>query len=114
MIQVSVEIAKCLVATRERAGFGQRELARKAGISQATLHRIETGDRSVQGSELVALAWALGCTVSELTGNSPVRKRARFAARGSGGSDMDTMSAELLHYLELDAYLEDQGIPQPA
>lgn len=95
---------------RELAGLGQRELAEQTGIPQTTLSRIENGTRQAKANELLSLAWALGTTVAELIGQSPVRDRARFAARAEEGAGMDAMRAELLFYLELDAYLENQGI----
>jgi hypothetical protein len=63
-------------------------------------------------NEVLALAWALGCTVSELTGLSVVRDRLECVARATDDASMKTMRRELSHYLELDAYLEDQGIAQ--
>jgi hypothetical protein len=41
-----------------------------------------------------------------------VRDRALSVARATEGSGMEGIHSELLHYLELDAYLEDQGIAQ--
>jgi transcriptional regulator with XRE-family HTH domain len=110
---MTVSITEGLAPARTRAGVGQRELARRTGIAQTILSRIEAGERSVKANELASIAWALGCTVSELTRISPVRGRALCVARASEGSDMEGIRSELIHYLELDAYLEDQGIPQP-
>ena len=106
--------AQRLVAAREAARLSQRQLADETGIAQATLSRIEKGTRPVKVNELVALAWALGCTVSELAGESLVRERVECAARASDSGSMVAMQRELTHYLELDAHLEEQGIPQPA
>jgi hypothetical protein len=60
--------------------------------------------------ELIVLAEVLGCTISELTGTSSVQQRLECVARATDRSSMTTMYNELSHYLELDAYLEDQGI----
>jgi transcriptional regulator with XRE-family HTH domain len=109
-----IDMAPRLVAARERAGLGQRELGRETGIPQAAISRIESGQRAPKADEVIRLAWALGCTVEELTGTSPVRARTRFAARAAAEADMAAMRAELLHHLELDAYLEGQGIAQPS
>ena len=49
--------------------------------------------------------------VAELTGLGSVADRAQCAARATNGSAMDEMRQALLHFLELDAYLEDQAVP---
>jgi transcriptional regulator with XRE-family HTH domain len=107
------DVAERLTAARDRADMAQRALARATGIPQTILSRIEAGDRPAKANELVSLAWALGCTVTELTGHSAVRDRARCVARATEDSEMEAMHSELVHYLELDAYLEDQGVAQP-
>lgn len=107
-------IALRIVAAREAANLGQRRVARLTGINQTALSRIESGEREAKVNELASLAWALGCTISELTGRSTVRDRAECAARATDGADMESMRQEMLHYLELDAYLEEQGVPVPA
>ncbi len=109
---MTFNISAGLAAARTRARIGQRELARKTGLAQTILSRIEAGERPVKTNELASIAWALGCTVPELTMTSPVRDRALSAARATEGSGMEGIHSELLHYLELDAYLEDQGIAQ--
>ena len=99
-----------IVVAREAAGLTQRQLAARSGIAQATLSRIEQGLRPAKVSEVLALAWALGCPASELMGQSGVQDRLECVARATDRSSMETMRRELSHYLELDAYLEDQGI----
>lgn len=100
-------------AAREQLGLSQRALAKKAGLSQATLHRIEQGMRKPKMPEMVALAHALGCTLTEISEYSPVRDRVVCFARAENSSEMAGLHRELVHFLELDAYLEEQGIPQP-
>lgn len=92
----------------------QRDLEAETGLSQSTLSRIENGIREVKLNELLSLSWALGFTVSELTGHSPVGARIECAARADLAGDMADMQDELTHFLELDAFLEDQGVPLPA
>ena len=93
------------------AKLSQRALSRATGIPQATLSRIISGDRPARTPELAAIAEATGTTIAELTGSSTVASRAQCVARASDGSDMEGMRRELLHMLELNAYLEDQAIP---
>lgn len=96
---------------QEAAGLGQRALAERTGISQSTLSRIVSGDRPAKMPEIVAISWATGATVAELTGISRVAERAHCAARATNDTDMEAIRRELTHYLELNAYLDDQGIP---
>ena len=102
--------AKAIAHALKVAGISQRTAASTTGISQSTLHRILSGTRPAKMNELLALATASGCTVAELTNSSQVAQRAQCAARSANGATMDHMRARLLHFLELDAYLEDQGI----
>jgi transcriptional regulator with XRE-family HTH domain len=99
-------------AARLRAGLSQRALARRAGLSQPTLHRIEQGDRTPKMPELIALAQALGCALAEISEHSPVRDRVVCFARAENLSEMAGLRRELVHFLELDAYLDDQGVPR--
>src|SRR5262245_54173836 len=96
---------------RIAANLSQRALADATGISQPTLSRIITGDRVAKMPEVVAIAWATGHTVAQLTGSGTVADRAQCAARATSDSTMDHMREALLHFLELDDYLDDQAIP---
>ncbi|TDB89953.1 XRE family transcriptional regulator [Micromonospora fluostatini] len=96
---------------RVDAGLSQRALADKTGISQPTLSRIISGDRVAKMPEIVAIAWATGRTVAQLTGGQTVADRVQCAARATNGSGMDAMRLALLHFLELDDYLDEQAIP---
>lgn len=95
---------------RERLGTSQRALARKAGLSQATLSRIEAGERTPKMSEIIVLADALGCSVAEISEHSAVRDRVVCFARAENDTDMSGLRSELVHLLELDAYLDAYGI----
>ena len=96
---------------RVAAGHSQRSLAEAAGISQPTLSRIISGERAAKMSELVAIAWATGHTIVQLTGSATVADRAQYAARATNNCDMEGMREALLHFLELNEYLNDQAIP---
>jgi transcriptional regulator with XRE-family HTH domain len=91
------------------AGLSQRALADETGISQPTLNRILTGARQAKMTEILLIADATGCTVAQLT-RSAVADRVQCAARATNGADMDSMRQRLLHFMELDAYLDDQAI----
>ena len=63
---------------REAQGMSQRWLADLAGITQAALFRLETGETDPRLSTLRQIAKALGVTVGEIIGETkPARKRAR-------------------------------------
>ncbi|WFP16686.1 helix-turn-helix domain-containing protein [Citricoccus muralis] len=96
----------------EHSTLSQRALAEKTGISQPTLNRILTGAREAKLPEIILIADATGCTVAQLTGTG-VSERVECVARATNGSGMDTMRQRLLHFMELDAYLDDQAIPAP-
>jgi len=93
------------------AGLSQRALADAAGISQPTLSRIISGQRQAKVPELVAIGWATGVTIAELTGTGVVAERVECAARATSHADMESMREALLHFLELDDYLSGQAIP---
>ena len=76
-----VKLGESIRRARERAGLGQNELAKRAGINQPTLQRIESGrseDPSV--SLVLRIAAALGCTVEELAKSLAVKPPTDFAS----------------------------------
>ena len=94
----------------EAAGLSQRVLVDRTGISQSTLSRILSGKCSAKMTEIILMAEATGCTVAQLSGNS-VTERIQCVARTTNSSTMERMRQRLLHFIELDAYLDDQAIP---
>jgi len=107
----TVEVGALIERARATARISQRGLADATGISQATLSRIISGDRMAKLPEIVLIARATGHTVAQLTGTGAVTGRVQCAARGTNDSGMDDMREALLHFLELDKYLDDQAIP---
>ena len=93
------------------ANLSQRALAEATGLSQPTLSRIISGERAAKLPEIVAIAWVTGHTVAQLTGAGTVADRAQCAARATNGSSMEGMRRTLLHFLELNDYLDEQAIP---
>lgn len=92
------------------AKISQRKLADMTEISQPTLSRIISGDRTAKMPELIRIAQATGTTVSQLTGASDIPGRVQYAARSTNDSSMEAMRRKLLHFIELNDYLDDQGI----
>lgn len=104
-------IANSLERLRKKADLSQEALAEKAGISQPTYSRIASNSRGLKGAEALQLADALGVRLGAILGGADVEARTICAARTDGGpSGMETMRERLSAYLELDAYLEAQGI----
>lgn len=103
---IGMLIEKALVT----AGLSQRALADVTGISQPTLSRIIAGDRVAKLPEIVAIAWATGHTVAQLTGVGTVAGRVQWAARATNRCGMEDMRVTLLRFLELDDYLDEQAI----
>lgn len=104
------DIAKRVAEACAAAGISQRALARQTRLSQPTLSRITSGARAATLPELILIAEHTGSSIAWLSGASTVEDRAEFAARATGTTSMKTMRAELLNFLELNAYLDDQAV----
>ncbi len=76
---LSVDIGMVLRAMRERRGATQADLARKLGVSQATVSRWEAGDDAPSTETLHALGFALGAAAEETLA------LASAAGHGGGG-----------------------------
>lgn len=107
----ATRIGERIERARAAAGLSQRALSETTGISQPTLSRIISGQRTAKVPELQAIAWATGVTLAELSGQGTVAERVQCAARATGNSGMEAMYQALLHFVELDDYLSDQAIP---
>lgn len=70
-----MDAAGIVKMARRRAGLSQRELARRSGVAQPTVSRIEAGRMSPTFDTLNALAAACGMEISVLE-------------RGGGGADV--------------------------
>jgi transcriptional regulator with XRE-family HTH domain len=111
MFMTSPNIGRLIERARVAAGLSQRGLADSTGISQPTLSRIISGGRVAKMPEIVLIAQATGHTVAQLTGTGTVAARVQCAARATNDSGMEQMREALLHFLELNDYLDDQAIP---
>lgn len=88
------EIGQRLAGARETVGMSQRELAQLSGISQPTIHRIESGQREASILELSALADACGVLITDLQGTGTLGNEVSCAGRTS-----DAGSPALLEYM---------------
>lgn len=98
---VPADFGARLRAMRESRGLNQRVLAAtlEGVISQSGVSRMEKGEKVPSPSELVALSWALGVSLEELTDPVPLSERRTWAARSAGFADvsdaLDRLTAQL-------------------
>lgn len=95
-------------------GINQRQLAALTGISQPTISRVESGERSTLAvTELHRIAMATGTTVTALTCEPDEGDRILMAARVAAATDpAATEAAEAAAWLlELDAVLDALSLP---
>lgn len=71
MGQLHMGWGEFLKGARERAHFTQRELAKKAGVSQPTISAIERGEGEPSRHQGMAIEGALGCVVDPATPYAP-------------------------------------------
>ena len=77
-MDLGARMAEALKRVREEAGLTQIEMARRLGISQPTLHRLERGDQNITLRVLGRLCASLRCEPGDLfqPGNlRPPRRR---------------------------------------
>jgi transcriptional regulator with XRE-family HTH domain len=80
------EVGRRLREAREAAGIPQNEARVVIGASRPAYSRIERGDRSLKGDELIQLADCFHIRAAAITGLPEVCERARFTVRNLGDS----------------------------
>jgi transcriptional regulator with XRE-family HTH domain len=65
-VDLGIRLADAIKRVREEAGLTQTAMARRLGISQPTLHRLERGDQNITLRILGQLCSALRCEPGEL------------------------------------------------
>lgn len=103
-------VGKLIADAMADASLSQRALADRTDISQSTISRILSGDRVAKMPEIIKIAWATGRTVAQLSGTRSLSDRVQCAARATNGAGMGGMRSALLNFLELDEFLDRQGI----
>lgn len=80
-------LGEYIAALREAKGWTQRELGRRAGFSQTTIHKIETGITAHPGIDvLMSLSTALQVSIINLV----------FAYQGKSPKLWDTMDVDAI------------------
>lgn len=98
----------------EVSKLSQRTVSDLTDIPQTTISRIIKGTRKAKTTEIILIAEATGHTYAQLTGTGTTEEQVQWAARSTGGSNMEGMKKALLHFMDLDDYLTDQAIPAKA
>lgn len=86
---VGIRVKRCRVA----AEMDQADLAKKSGVSQPTISRIENGAGYLDGGVVMQLARALGVSAETLLGSNLLGDEVAAAARP--GADTSAMEAML-------------------
>lgn len=93
---IGARIKKC----RDIAGVTQEDLATEAGMSQATLSRLEQGRGPFEAPRVLAIAEALGVSIGLFFGPLNVEGQVVAAARpASADSGMEKMKRAAEEYL---------------
>ena len=102
---------------RDSVGIDQRSAAAAAGISPSMWQRIESGAKAPKMWHLLAIASALGCSLTAITDESPLRQRVKVATRSNQSAVPEDAEAQtrnvrlrLTQLLELDDMLRAEGI----
>ncbi|HQE19899.1 MAG TPA: helix-turn-helix transcriptional regulator [Aggregatilineales bacterium] len=64
-----MDVGKAITRLRVQSGLTKEQLAARAGVSQSSLHYIETGVNSPSVRTLSKIAKALGVSIAELLAN---------------------------------------------
>ncbi len=113
MSVVDVQIGKRLVAAREAVGLTQRDLEQYSGISQSTIHRIETGHRSVSILELSVLADACGVLIADLQGTNTLAEQVLCAGR-TNDAGSQALADYMIYAFGLAQRLDELGVAEAA
>jgi|AntAceMinimDraft_5_1070358.scaffolds.fasta_scaffold66207_2 transcriptional regulator with XRE-family HTH domain len=113
MSDVDFQIGKRLVAAREAVGLSQRDLEQYAGISQSTIHRIETGHRAASILELSTLADACGVLIADLQGTNALAEQVLCAGRTDNAGSR-ALADYMIYAFGLAQRLDELGVPEAA
>ena len=113
MSDVDVQIGERLVSAREAVQLSQRELEQYSGISQSTIHRIETGSRSASTLELSVLADACGVLIADLQGTNTLADQVLRAGRTTDAGTQ-ALADYMLYAFGLAQRLDELGVAEAA
>ncbi len=111
MFDVDIQVGERLVAARAAVGLSQRDLERYSGISQSTIHRIESGHRSASILELSALADACGVLIADLQGTNTLADQVLCAGR-TNDAGTQALAAYMIYAFGLAQRLDELGVAE--
>ncbi|WP_021169766.1 HTH-type transcriptional regulator PrtR [Sporomusa ovata DSM 2662] len=82
-IQLNVGIR--IKQRRELLNLSQEQLSQISGVSQSSIHYIESGENSPTAKTLFKLTSALGVSITELLGDQTATSKSRFSVNESQG-----------------------------
>ena len=65
-MNLAEQLAETLRRVRDESGMTQKGMAKRLGMSHATLHRLERGDRNTSLKTVESLCAAFGCSLADL------------------------------------------------
>lgn len=71
---------------RESLNLSQEQLSQISGVSQASIHYIESGENSPTTKTLQKLATALGVSITEIVSDEPATVEQRVPTKDEGGT----------------------------
>ncbi|MDI9589041.1 MAG: helix-turn-helix transcriptional regulator [Acidobacteriota bacterium] len=113
MVTYDNAIGKRITDARNTLNLSQRALANLAGISQPTIHRIETGEREASTTELKVIADALGVLTSDLLGTNRLSEDVSCAGR-TNDEGAQVVKDYMIYALGLAQHMDDLGVPSQA
>ncbi|WP_278930185.1 helix-turn-helix domain-containing protein [Limosilactobacillus oris] len=98
-----------IISLREERGWSQVELARKTGMDNTALNRIEKGTRKVSSAELESFATAFDVSTDFLLGNS--NKEHYYELTDKEKQDIGVQAEKLMEGIESGNNLNFYGEP---
>lgn len=111
MSVTDIEIGKRIVEARKAVGMSQRDLAAETELSQPTIQRIETGERTASRIELVLIADGCGVLVDDLLGTNTIADEVLCAGRTDEAGSKE-LADYLIYAFGVARRLDQLGIPE--
>jgi len=112
---MTITVAQRARYFREQLGLTQEQAAERAGMSQASWSRLESGAKKPTVGDVLGMSWALGVPFDTMRGTGEIRSRLLFAARTvdetpiDQAEELDFAKEELMYLMEFAAELEEAG-----
>lgn len=106
-LEVQESIGARIKAALNGAGMSPADLAEQTGISHAALAGILDGGRAPKVTVLMLIADTVGASLEQLMSTDAASR----AAYSSGLPETSELRSALLGFVDLNARLDDQGIP---